>query len=338
MPIIKLGRYFLKELIMSFKIGSFKIETENIFNILKKADIKTDTELKMLDKNGDKIISEDEFVDITELIEEDENNENSQNSTSLLNEQAENQILSLYQQLDNQMEQRRRLFSQMGTAQNLDESKSLQSQLQNYNSQIQSTRDQIFQIYYNMEVQAANASATAMGTANPLGTSATSSYTYSGNNEQFVNTFNNSSFQKGVLAGKGFRPSEDNAVNHNKGDEDAQRGIKVRNISLHYELQDCNQRSYDYDITRNLDFCRNNRSYRRRIRRSLLRARGHTPRPLLRRRHRRTSTRTTGVGQSPQGGYRLAHIVHRRLGHQDHSLGLHALLHLARRVGHDQLG
>src|SRR5699024_10414250 len=133
---------------MSFKIGSFKIETENIFNILKKADIKTDTELKMLDKNGDKIISEDEFVDITELIEEDENNENSQNNTSLLNEQAENQILSLYQQLDNQMEQRRRLFSQMGTAQNLDESKSLQSQLQNYNSQIQSTRDQIFQIYY----------------------------------------------------------------------------------------------------------------------------------------------------------------------------------------------
>mgnify|MGYP002801448932 FL=1 len=101
------------------------------------------------------------------------------------------------------MEQRRRLFSQMGTAQNLDESKSLQSQLQNYNSQIQSTRDQIFQIYYNMEVQAANASATAMGTANPLGTSATSSYTYSGNNEQFVNSFNNSSFQQGVLAGKG---------------------------------------------------------------------------------------------------------------------------------------
>ena len=73
---------------MSFKIGSFKIETENIFNILKKADIKTDTELKMLDKNGDKIISEDEFVDITELIEEDKNNKNSQNSTSLLNEQA----------------------------------------------------------------------------------------------------------------------------------------------------------------------------------------------------------------------------------------------------------
>lgn len=188
---------------MSFKIGSFKIETENIFNILKKADIKTDSELKMLDKNGDKKISEDEFVDITELIEEDEE-ENSTNTSTSLNEQAEDQILSLYQQLDNQMEQRRRLISQMGTAQSLDESKSLQSQLQNYNSQIQSTREQIFQVYYNMEVQAANASAAAtMGTSSPLGGNSVSSYTYSGNNQQFVNSFNNSSFQQGVLAGKG---------------------------------------------------------------------------------------------------------------------------------------
>ena len=188
---------------MSFKIGSFKIETENIFNILKKADIKTDSELKMLDKNGDKTISEDEFVDITELIEEDEE-ENSTNASTSLNEQAEDQILSLYQQLDNQMEQRRRLISQMGTAQSLDESKSLQSQLQNFNSQIQSTREQIFQVYYNMEVQAANASAAAtMGTSSSLGGNSVSSYTYSGNNQQFVNSFNNSSFQQGVLAGKG---------------------------------------------------------------------------------------------------------------------------------------
>ena len=188
---------------MSFKIGSFKIETENIFNILKKADIKTDSELKMLDKNGDKTISEDEFVDITELIEEDEE-ENSTNASTSLNEQAEDQILSLYQQLDNQMEQRRRLISQMGTAQSLDESKSLQGQLQNYNSQIQSTREQIFQVYYNMEVQAANASAAAtMGTSSSLGGNSVSSYTYSGNNQQFVNSFNNSSFQQGVLAGKG---------------------------------------------------------------------------------------------------------------------------------------
>ena len=157
----------------------------------------------MLDKNGDKTISEDEFVDITELIEEDEE-ENSTNASTSLNEQAEDQILSLYQQLDNQMEQRRRLISQMGTAQSLDESKSLQSQLQNYNSQIQSTREQIFQVYYNMEVQAANASAAAtMGTSSPLGGNSVSSYTYSGNNQQFVNSFNNSSFQQGVLAGKG---------------------------------------------------------------------------------------------------------------------------------------
>lgn len=92
----------------------------------------------------------------------------------------------------------------MGTAQSLDESKSLQSQLQNYNSQIQSTREQIFQVYYNMEVQAANASAAAtMGTSSSLGGNSVSSYTYSGNNQQFVNSFNNSSFQQGVLAGKG---------------------------------------------------------------------------------------------------------------------------------------
>ncbi len=193
---------------MSFKIGNFTIETQKIFDILKKAEIKTDDELKMLDANGDKTISEDEFVDVTNLIE-DENEDKKTNSTSL-NSNTENQLLALYEQLDNLMETRRKIANQLGVASDLEEAKSIQSQMQNCNSQIQSLRDQIYQVYFNAELQAANSaksaainSTTASNTVQNTAQGATSSYTYSGNSAEFVNAFNNSSFQKGVLAGQG---------------------------------------------------------------------------------------------------------------------------------------
>ena len=185
---------------MSFKIGNFTIETQKIYDILQKGDIKKDDELKMLDTNGDKIISEDEFVDISELIEDDENEDENNQTSNSIDEKTENQILNLYQQLDNITDARRKLASQFGTAQDIEETKNLQSQMQNYNSQIQNIREQIFQIYYNMEVQAASQQGNLSTTT---GVDSTASYTYSGNNEEFVNSFNNSSFQKGVLAGKG---------------------------------------------------------------------------------------------------------------------------------------
>lgn len=185
---------------MSFKIGNFSIETKNIYDILKKGNITSDKELKMLDTNGDKTISEDEFVDISELIEESD--EENSSSTSL-DEETEDQVLNLYQQLDNLNEQRRRLFAQMGTAQNLEESQGLQSQFESINSQIQGVRKQIYQIYYNAEVEAANEAMQAANAANATAAGGASSYTYSGDSAEFVNSFNNSSFQKGVLAGKG---------------------------------------------------------------------------------------------------------------------------------------
>lgn len=185
---------------MSFKIGNFSIETKSIYDILKKGNITSDKELKMLDTNGDKTISEDEFVDISELIEESD--EENSSSTSL-DEETEDQVLNLYQQLDNLNEQRRRLFAQMGTAQNLEESQGLQSQFESINSQIQGVRKQIYQIYYNAEVEAANEAMQAANAANATAAGGASSYTYSGDIAEFVNSFNNSSFQKGVLAGKG---------------------------------------------------------------------------------------------------------------------------------------
>lgn len=198
---------------MSFKIGSYSIETQEIFAFLQGANIKKDSELKQIDKNGDKKISEDEFVEIKNLAEEDSTNEStnsaaSSNTNGVDTSSYEAQIIALQQQIDALEEQRNMVYNKLGTDDDLDSYTAIMDEAESITSQINNIKNQVYQCYYNMEMQiqqaqnAANAATGVTGTT-PVDTTSGGTYTYSGNSAQFVSSFNNSSFNKGILAGKG---------------------------------------------------------------------------------------------------------------------------------------
>lgn len=175
---------------MTEKISGYSMQTNEVYGILKEAGVTNDKDLKTIDKNNDMIISEDELVELT-LTDDEEENKTSNNSSSTQSS-TDDMLIALYEQLDNLMNQRNQINNKMGTAPDLETFNQYKQQSDNIQNQITNLRGQILNIYTNAE------SAATAGTSVSGG-----SYTYSGNSEEFVNTFNNSSFNKGVLAGKG---------------------------------------------------------------------------------------------------------------------------------------
>ncbi len=175
---------------MTEKISGYSMQTNEVYGILKEAGVTNDKDLKTIDKNNDMTISEDELVELT-LTDDEEENKTSNNSSSTQSS-TDDMLIALYEQLDNLMNQRNQINNKMGTAPDLETFNQYKQQSDNIQNQITNLRGQILNIYTNAE------SAATAGTSVSGG-----SYTYSGNSEEFVNTFNNSSFNKGVLAGKG---------------------------------------------------------------------------------------------------------------------------------------
>lgn len=175
---------------MTEKISGYSMQTNEVYGILKEACVTNDKDLKTIDKNNDMTISEDELVELT-LTDDEEENKTSNNSSSTQSS-TDDMLIALYEQLDNLMNQRNQINNKMGTAPDLETFNQYKQQSDNIQNQITNLRGQILNTYTNAE------SAATAGTSMSGG-----SYTYSGNSEEFVNTFNNSSFNKGVLAGKG---------------------------------------------------------------------------------------------------------------------------------------
>ena len=175
---------------MTEKISGYSMQTNEVYGILKEAGVTNDKDLKTIDKNNDMTISEDELVELT-LTDDEEENKTSNNSSSTQSS-TDDMLIALYEQLDNLMNQRNQINNKMGTAPDLETFNQYKQQSDNIQNQITNLRGQILNAYTNAE------SAATAGTSMSGG-----SYTYSGNSEEFVNTFNNSSFNKGVLAGKG---------------------------------------------------------------------------------------------------------------------------------------
>lgn len=175
---------------MTEKISGYSMQTNEVYGILKEAGVTNDKDLKTIDKNNDMTISEDELVELT-LTDDEEENKTSNNSSSTQSS-TDDMLIALYEQLDNLMNQRNQINNKMGTAPDLETFNQYKQQSDNIQNQITNLRGQILNAYTNAK------SAATAGTSMSGG-----SYTYSGNSEEFVNTFNNSSFNKGVLAGKG---------------------------------------------------------------------------------------------------------------------------------------
>ena len=185
---------------MTEKIGNYSIKTTEAYNVLNQANIKDEKDLKKLDKNGDMIISEDELVEVA-LSDDDEkeNSSSSSNSTNSVQSDYDDILIMLYQQMDNLMNQKHQINNRMGTAQDEDTFNKYKQQSDNLQNQISNVRGQILNTY----MQAESAAMQGISGTGAAVSQSGGNYTYSGNSADFVNNFNNSSFNKGVLAGQG---------------------------------------------------------------------------------------------------------------------------------------
>lgn len=198
---------------MSFEIGNYKVDSQTSYDLLTKAQITSNEDLKLLDKNKDGTISEDELVEVQNLVEEltgttaasaTASETNGQTTTSSGTQGTEDLLLRLYEQLDKKDEERRQIFNKMGSSKDAEAYDSYLQDIQNINSEMNQIRSSIYQCYYKMENASASAVSGVSGATS--GTAVDTSggtYTYSGDSAQFVNAFNNSSFNQGVLAGQG---------------------------------------------------------------------------------------------------------------------------------------
>lgn len=210
-----------------FTIGSYKIQSQKAYDVMKKYNDMNDKMLAKFDKNNDKTITEDELVEVVSL-NDDTNDEKSKN-TSDDSTKEDDKIQKCMKQIDAYNEEITALETKREKAyERLQKSKednlsSIISECDGYTSQIQSVRGKIYELFVSMEeyeeelaqqnsdVSAATSGAisgldnstAATNSAIQSDTSAETNNKYTGSNQDFVNKFNSSSFTKGVFAGKG---------------------------------------------------------------------------------------------------------------------------------------
>ena len=147
-----------------FKIGSYEIATSEIYNTLTNGQITSDEELQQLDANGDYIISEDEYVDATDLVEdntgdeeESESDDDDSSDTTVeeqiaaIEEELETNLLACYEELDQLKEQRLNIYNQMGTAADSDTYNSYLEQADSITDQISDVKDSIVKLMVTAE-------------------------------------------------------------------------------------------------------------------------------------------------------------------------------------------
>lgn len=154
-----------------FVVGNYKIQSKEAYEILKAADVLSDSKLKRLDKNSDCTISEDELVEFAG--EEDTQNNSSTTSNTQITEDVQAKIDSYYAQIANIErtisdlgKQLNQINSQICNGQDTsDETSQVVQNAQNIRNQISQQRTQI----YNLLVQAENAVTSATNNTQTTG-------------------------------------------------------------------------------------------------------------------------------------------------------------------------
>lgn len=149
----------------NFKIGNYKIEGKNMYNALNEAGITNEQYLKMLDKNNDKTITENELQTFIEDIDDTNSNTNNTAQTTAntatsgtktveeVEEEYWKQIQVLEKQIENLEEQRHLLLSDYSKVEDASEAEQVTSNIQNVNNQISNLRGQVLSLMTNMEMQ-----------------------------------------------------------------------------------------------------------------------------------------------------------------------------------------
>lgn len=134
------------------KIGNFKIESQAHYNALLESEITSTKELKLLDKNKDKIISEDELNSLLETDNEEINNtensttSNSNSSSHMSDEEYESLLADLKKALSDLENRRDEIISDVGIGSDIETLDGNLSSLSEIMSNISSARNDIMNL------------------------------------------------------------------------------------------------------------------------------------------------------------------------------------------------
>ncbi len=164
----------------TFRIGDYKIESRELYQILKEDGITSNKQLKKLDKDKDKIVTEDEFIDVdididdtdedideTDTLTDDDDTSGDDDKSSShktgnakideqldeLQDNYDKQLLELYKKIDELEEKRRKSYSSMGSTKDKDKMSSALSEAQSATTELQNLRKQIVSLTSTLEEQ-----------------------------------------------------------------------------------------------------------------------------------------------------------------------------------------
>ena len=152
----------------NYKIGNYEISTKAYYEALQNLGVTNDENLKKLDVNGDKKLTEDELMALDLQEEETANNTTATTNNMSVDEKIaqieeayEEKLLAMYEQLDQLRDERLQIYNKIGASPDLETYKSYIQQANSITEQMNGVNDSIVSLMMTAENQIANLKASA---------------------------------------------------------------------------------------------------------------------------------------------------------------------------------
>lgn len=152
----------------NYKIGNYEISTKAYYEALQNLGVSSDENLKKLDVNGDKKLTEDELMALDLQEEETANNTTATTNNMSVDEKIaqieeayEEKLLAMYEQLDQLRDERLQIYNKIGASPDLETYKSYIQQANSITEQMNGVNDSIVSLMMTAENQIANLKASA---------------------------------------------------------------------------------------------------------------------------------------------------------------------------------
>ncbi len=152
----------------NYKIGSYEISTKAYYEALQNLGVSSDENLKKLDVNGDKKLTEDELMALDLQEEETANNTTATTNNMSVDEKIaqieeayEEKLLAMYEQLDQLRDERLQIYNKIGASPDLETYKSYIQQANSITEQMNGVNDSIVSLMMTAENQITNLKASA---------------------------------------------------------------------------------------------------------------------------------------------------------------------------------
>ena len=152
----------------NYKIGNYEISTKAYYEALQNLGVSSDENLKKLDVNGDKKLTEDELMALDLQEEETANNTTATTNNMSVDEKIaqieeayEEKLLAMYEQLDQLRDERLQIYNKIGASPDLETYKSYIQQANSITEQMNGVNDSIVSLMMTAENQITNLKASA---------------------------------------------------------------------------------------------------------------------------------------------------------------------------------